>query len=355
MKRSKTISLIIALILSLQTLSVFAGGPPTPEMKPDVPYTVNSGSDAFYVFSPEESGDYVLGCIDETEGVVPGATIENTKENLFLKTENGRRIVHLTRGMTYVIKAFCESAPESGGSFTLMIKMSVKADSIYLLPTETGFAVGDKTILTALFDPWYGAPERIIFEAENGCAKIFRNGAYNVAEVVFAEAGEVTVRAFCDSGLSTSVTFSVSPAPVVVKCDGVELGEFTPGDEIELPVPDTLVKDGAVRRFFTWAGAEVKRSEFDRASGTPNGRTYTMTVPDGGAVLTPVYVWVGDLSGDDLVTVADVAEMKNMISSAIDFGDPAYEASDINFDGLTTLADLASFKGMLSGNYSPER
>ena len=55
------------------------------------------------------------------------------------------------------------------------------------------------------------------------------------------------------------------------------------------------------------------------------------------------------------MTIADIAEMKNLISSAADFDERGYEASDINFDGLTTLRDLSDIKAMLAGNYTPER
>ena len=353
MKRIRVLSLIFALILSMQAVSAFAKEPEEQKMEPDVPYTVNAGEEVKFLLQPEENGDYVIGCIDATEGVEPAATVFCEEENILYKTEFGRKIVHLTRGRVYTVTAYA-GKPAGGGSFTLMIKMAVKADRIYLLPTETDVTVGEKTTVAALFDPWYGAPERIIFEADNECAKVYRTDFYNVADVLFAAAGEVTVRAYCDGGLSTSVTFGVSAAPVLVKCGEVELGKFTPGDEITLPVPGTLVKDGAVRRFFTWSGAKVKRSAYDPNSGTPNGRTYTLTVPDGDVELTPVYVWVGDISGDELVTVADVAEMKNLLSSAL-CDERGYEASDINSDGLSTIHDLAVFKAMLAGNYTPER
>ena len=315
MKPTRILSVFFALILSIGIIPASAEDD-VKKMELDVPYIVNAGDAETFVFSPEENGDYVLGCIDGTEGVKPAATIFCEEEGILYKTEQGRRIAHLTRGRTYTVTAFAEKTP-GGGSFTLMIKMSVKADRIYLLPVETRVTSGDKVTVTALFDPWYGAPERIIFDDDSEWAKVYRTDFYNVADVVFIASGDVTVRAYCDSGLSTSVKFSVSAAPIVVKCDDTEFGKFTPGDEVDLPVPETQIKDGAARRFFTWIGADVKRSAFDPKSESPNGRTYTLTVPDADVELSSVFVWVGDVSGDDLVTIADIAEMKTLISSHV--------------------------------------
>ena len=158
-----------------------------------------------------------------------------------------------------------------------------------------------------------------------------------------------------DTLLSATIHYGISsPAPVSITCGGVLLGPYTPGDEISLPVPETVVENGATKRFFTWLGTEVIRSAFSAANETPNGRTYTMTVPDSNVELTAEYVLVGDVGGDGFITLPDLSAMKIMIAGTGEAGDRNLEAADINFDGLNTLSDIALFKLMLAGSYTPE-
>ena len=152
-----------------------------------------------------------------------------------------------------------------------------------------------------------------------------------------------------DALTDAEITFIEPINGVTVTCDGTELGAFIPGETISLPVPETTTENGAVRRFFTWRGSEVTMSAFSASNETANGRTYTMTVPDTDVCLTAEYVYVGDINGDGLITVSDIAAMKLMTAGAGTVDDKRLEAGDINFDGLNTLADLALFKPMLAG------
>ncbi len=154
-------------------------------------------------------------------------------------------------------------------------------------------------------------------------------------------------------GAVTDVTTIPPTGRFKVICDGAELGEYCPGDEIELPVPETEIKNGAVRRFFTWLGAEVTRGEYSAENETSNGRTYTMTVPGGDVELTAVFVLVGDLTEDDMITLRDLIAMKSMFAGSGEWNERNLEAADINFDGLISLYDISNFKSMLVGGYTP--
>ena len=150
----------------------------------------------------------------------------------------------------------------------------------------------------------------------------------------------------------------VTPIPPTgrarVICDGVELGEYRTGDEIMLPVPETVIKNGAAMRFFTWLGAEVTRGAFSTENETSNRRAYTMIVSEGDVELTAIYVLVGDLTEDDMITLHDLAAMKSMIAGGGEWNERNYEAADINFDGLNSLYDISILKYMLAGGYTPE-
>ena len=170
-------------------------------------------------------------------------------------------------------------------------------------------------------------------------------GRKNVISVIGKnDAGETTYRSFY------TVIQTLTGIKLTV---GDEEGIYAPGDVITLPVPETIYDNGAVKRFLTWNGADVDRSAFDSESESPNGRTYTLTVPETDTELTPVYVLVGDLNVDSYLTIADLPEIKKMLAGGDPVGEMVTEAADVNFDGLITISDLSTMKSLLAGSYTP--
>ena len=455
MKMRQTPTIIIAAALALCiVLSAFPVFAAADELSLDKPQRITcaGGNTTTLYFTAPENGDYIFGALNASKSVEPAITVSCSGSSWSTLYNIGRLFCHLIKGETYEVRA---GSSAGDGVFDLCVSFAVKATSIEILPVDTNGIAYMSTEVTARFEPWNAAAERITWAVDDDkVATISRDGSFNVATVRFMNPGSVIVRAYCDSGLSTSVKFSVRDmdtiydgetkdaeiayggmisyfrfvpeksgtysfssalgagvrgaicdkgfcemasgegenfdvvcsltegdtyfltaqyisggvsgsfkvtlksipsAEVKVFCDDVELGTFAPGEEITLPVPKPETESGGVRRFYTWSGADVKRGDFDPKSETENGRTYTLTVPDSDVRLTAVYVWVGDLSGDGLVTLTDIADMKNLLSSALASDESCYEASDVNFDGLTTITDLTYFKSMLAGGFSPER
>ena len=188
--------------------------------------------------------------------------------------------------------------------------------------------------------------------SEIGAAAFY--GCNSLTDVYYCGTEEewnaITIESGNDPLLDATLHCTVGPqGGVTVTCGGTLLGTYEPGEVIELPVPETVNENGATKRFFTWIGAEVTRSDYDASNGTPNGRKYTMTVPEGDVELTAEYVYVGDINGDGLITVTDISVMKSMFAGSGSPDDRSLEAADINFDGLDTLTDLSLFKSMLAG------
>ncbi|MBR6050441.1 MAG: leucine-rich repeat protein, partial [Clostridia bacterium] len=187
---------------------------------------------------------------------------------------------------------------------------------------------------------------------------------YNNTEAYWND--NVTIEGNNDALTGAAFHFSLTPATVKVLCDGVELCEAEPGTVVRLPVPETIIENGGVRRFYTWGVGgkicdDVQIGAFDANNETPNHRTYTLKIGDSWWTqvgerkieLTPIYFFVGDVTGDGLVTVSDLASMKSMIAGAGEYSGMAIESADVYFDGLSALSDISYMKSMLAGSYTP--
>ena len=240
------------------------------------------------------------------------------------------------------------------GSYKDSVSYHAPADAVVRTGQDVAASVVVNDAATTLVNVYvnglfYGAyqPQNKRFTAElpEDCLTAER-GRKNVISVIGKnDAGETTYKSF--------YTVIQSETGVKVSFDGEE-GLYNPGDEIALPVPETVIEGGTARRFFTRSGAAVERGAFDKSAGTSNGRTYSLTVPYGDVELTPEFVLVGDVTGDGLITISDVPAIKQMLAGGDALPDTVMEASDINFDGLDTLPDLSALKKMLAGGYTPE-
>ena len=187
---------------------------------------------------------------------------------------------------------------------------------------------------------------------------------YNNTEAYWND--NVTIEGNNDALTGAAFHFSLTPATVKILCGGVELCEAEPGTVVRLPVPETTIENGGVRRFYTWGVGgkicdDVQIGAFDANNETPNHRTYTLKIGDSWWTqvgerkieLTPIYFFVGDVTGDGLVTLADLASMKSMIAGAGEYSGMAIESADVYFDGLSALSDISYMKSMLAGSYTP--
>lgn len=137
-----------------------------------------------------------------------------------------------------------------------------------------------------------------------------------------------------------------------VVCDGDEAGTYDAGETVTLPVPEMWKSSiGASYRFFTWEGAEVARSRYNKNNATANGRAYTMTMPEGDVTLTAVYSYVGDVNGDNRVNSKDLIEMKKILAGSIIPDDAKNDRADLDCNGRVESRDVASLKKLFANNY----
>ena len=227
------------------------------------------------------------------------------------------------------------------------------ADAVIKAGTDVTVNIGIKDAATSLVNVYVNGPLLGSYQPEGGKFTVTipddvmtaASGKKNVISVIGKNSdGESTYKSY--------YTVIRIEGGTEVICGGERYGIYAPDSEIALPVPDAVTESGAVRRFFTWRGAEVSVSAFDSENGTSNGRTYVLTVPDQDVELTPEYVLVGDVNDDGMITLVDVSEIKTFLASG-GAGERGTEAADVNFDGLNTLSDLSVIKSMLAGSYTP--
>ncbi|MBQ7670984.1 MAG: hypothetical protein IJS45_09735 [Clostridia bacterium] len=146
------------------------------------------------------------------------------------------------------------------------------------------------------------------------------------------------------------------PVGFEVVCDGEVFGEFESGAEVTLPTLELIYDShGAAYRFFTWSGYDVVRGRFSRNNRTPNGRIYTMTMPESEVTLTAVYSLVGDVNDDNRINSKDLSALKKVITSSVVLDDAGNDRADLDGNDRNNSSDISAMKKLLAGNYTVTR
>ncbi|MBQ7715325.1 MAG: dockerin type I repeat-containing protein [Clostridia bacterium] len=140
-----------------------------------------------------------------------------------------------------------------------------------------------------------------------------------------------------------------------VYCDGVSIGKFGPGEEVNLPVPAMRNDDGEYLRFYTWLGEDIARSEFNTSNGTANGRKYTLTMPARDVYLTSDFVLIGDANGDNKITSRDSSQIKKFLAEAVVLEGKQLEAADLDCNGKVNSRDSGNLRKLIAESYVPTK
>lgn len=136
-----------------------------------------------------------------------------------------------------------------------------------------------------------------------------------------------------------------------VYCDGELIGEWKAGETVILPTLPLMHDNGVAYRFFSWNGSNVIRSKVSTSNDTPNGRIYTLTMPESSVMLTSEYEYIGDVNGDGKVNTKDLIELKKVLSGYVIPDDKESERADIDCNGKNGSSDLGALKRLIVDNY----
>lgn len=266
-------------------------------------------------------------------------------------------------GMNYAAGFFTETQGTTTGKFKI-----VDAIGLVALPSQgRDQKVYAETDEIDLGTGWHHVV--FVYDAEAGAAFYYLDGECILAAwdegMIIPDGGKQVpiMRRFDTScmikglGIGSTTAFLEDadipePTGYTVKCDGELIGEYDAGDVVELPVPAFDDSTGKPLRFYTWEGAEVQRSNYNKNTATANGRKYTLVMPAENVELTSSWSYVSDVNGDNRINTRDLVEMKKIISGNITPGAAEMDRADINCDGRIGSPDVSAIKKIFASNYT---
>ena len=210
----------------------------------------------------------------------------------------------------------------------------------------------------------------VAFPANNPVSANARKYVVVTYKVVPTTSGENAQLFFCSGDLSSpnetaSVRFAVEKSSSFVsKIIDLSDSEWWNGRVTKIRIdPFSASAKGDTMYLYSLSLCRTEREAnywADRNAGLANGTSGAISVIQykGTAAVNSITApvishYVGDVNCDSLVTITDLAYMKEYLSGAIDYvRDPI--TYDINCDGITSLKDLPEIKQLLAGIGSSE-
>ena len=107
---------------------------------------------------------------------------------------------------------------------------------------------------------------------------------------------------------------------------------------------DTLAGE-SLEDYFTTPAGEIEIIENDNGAFS-TGAVVNLLDEDGNVVETYVFIYFGDVNGDEAVDISDAGDVEAHDQWVVTFEDdsPAYYAADVNFDGSVDISDAGDIE-----------
>ena len=185
-----------------------------------------------FVFTPEESGNYMLRVSDRPEFNDPYVRLYNN-ERSFTIYDEGTRLCELEAGKTYYLNAYFHSFSGDGsGSFTVTLSKAVAPTSITFETTEYETFEGMAYYLYYSLEPWNADYNSIIWTSSDETVATVSDG-----RVSFVGAGSATVTASAGDA-SAACKFTVKAAEVLTENEPLTVNITDYGTKMLVFTPD---------------------------------------------------------------------------------------------------------------------